>query len=415
MSQYPSALDEEQLGRKSCLNVLVLCILMYPPHAGGAEIQAYYVSNKLAEWGHNVHVISTGPTNQAEDQDKTLFKQSFIRYKWGRFPGNFAFVLKMFSLGYLLRDKIDVVQVHIADMHMVSAFLLSKIANKPYVVTCHGSDIRILRRSTFGKFLKKAMLKNASKVVSISKEIKDILVNEYGLPSQSIKIITNGYDEEWMKRRLDETSNNAPRENPSLVFVGSLREVKDPLNAVEVFKIVSGPVKNVNLQIVGEGPLRQAVERKIEKYGLQDRVTLHGAVSHQRALEILASSAIYVLTSVEEGLPTSLIEAMALGKPVAATSVGGVPEIVSDGVNGLLTPPRLPEKMAQLIERLLKDPVLAKKLGKAAAESVKDFSWNNIAREYLNVYLEVSRQSSGSIKLANAPVAPYAVCKLRMS
>jgi glycosyltransferase involved in cell wall biosynthesis len=311
----------------------------------------------------------------------------------------------MFLLAYLLRNEVDVVQVHIADMPMVPAFLLSKIANKPYVVTCHGSDIRILQRNTFVKFFWEIMLKNASKVVSISKEIKDILVNEYGLPSQSIKIITNGYDEEWVKRHLVETSNSASRENLSLVFVGSLRKVKDPLNLIEVFKIVSERVKNVNLQIVGEGPLRQAVERKIEEYGLQDRVTLHGEVTHQRALEILASSAIYVLTSVEEAQSISLIEAMALGKPVVATSVGGVPEIVLDGMNGLLTPPRLPGRMAQLIEQLLRDPALAENLGKAAAASVKDFSWNNIALEYLNIYRQVCRQRSGSAKLANARIS----------
>ncbi|HVP92862.1 MAG TPA: glycosyltransferase family 4 protein, partial [Acidobacteriota bacterium] len=127
MSQYPSVLDEKELGKKSCLNILVLCILMYPPHAGGAEIQAYYVSNKLAEEGHFVHVISTGPTKQVENQDKTLFKQSFVQHELRRFPGNFAYVLKMFLLAYLLRNEVDVVHVHIADVHMVPAFLLSKI------------------------------------------------------------------------------------------------------------------------------------------------------------------------------------------------------------------------------------------------------------------------------------------------
>jgi len=405
MSQYPSVLDEKELGSaraKSSLNILVLCVLIYPPHAGGVEIHAYYVSNRLAEDGHDVHVISIGPTKQVENQDKTLFKQSFVRHKLRRFPSNFGYMLKVFLLAYLLRNKADIVQVHFADMPMVPAFLLSKIANKPYVVTCHGSDIRILRRNTFTKFVQKILLRKASKVVSVSKEIKGLLVNEYGLPSQSIKVITNGYDEELVKRLLVEASNGASRENLSLVFVGNLRKVKDPLNLVEVFKIVSERVKNVNLQIVGEGPLRQAVERKIEMYGLQNRVTLHGAVSHQRALEILASSTIYVLTSVEEGLPTSLIEAMALGKPVIATSVGGVPEIIIDGVNGLLTPPRLPGRMARLIEQLLKDPALAEKLGKAAAVSVHDFSWNNIAREYLNIYRQVIRQRSGNTKLANA-------------
>lgn len=388
-----SGLNEEKYGKKSKLSILVLCWNIYPYCAAGAEIHAYYVSNMLAEDGNDVQVIAIGPREQVENQVRVMFKQSSVQL-WRRPFGNLAYVVKVFSLAYLLRRGVDVIQVHYAATAMIPAFMLSKIANKPYVVTCHGSDIRILRKKIYIRFLQKILLLNASAVLSVSKEIRGLLMKEYGLPSQSLKLVPNGYDEELVKR-LRVRSSNPVSQNPSLVFVGSLRGVKDPLNLIEVFKVVSERVKNVHLQIVGDGPLRQAVERKIEYYGLQDLVTMHGAVSNQKALEVLASSEIYVSTSVEEGFPTSLVEAMALGKAVVATNVGGVPEIVIDGLNGLLAPPRLPERMARSIELLLKNPVLAEKLGKAAVESVREFSWNNIAQKYLSIYREVSRKGRG--------------------
>lgn len=380
--------------KRDKLSILVFCMYIYPPHVAGAEIHAYYVSNELVEFGHYVRVIAIGPAKQTSDpQVRILFKQSLIQVRRG-FLGNFSYVFKVFLLGYRLRNRIDVVQVHIATTAMIPAFIISKIANKPYVVTCHGSDIRILRKNAFVKLLQRIPLLGASKVFCVSKEIRNLLINEYKIPSQNINLVTNGFDKKLVNRFSAVESSDVSDENPSLVFVGSLRKVKDPLALIEVFKIVSERAKNVRLQIVGDGPLKQTVEKMIQTYGLQGKVILHGAVSHQRALEILASSEIYVLTSVEEGLPTSLIEAMALGKPIVATCVGGVPEIVIDGVNGLLVPPGALEKMAQSIEQLLENPAFAKKLGKAAAESVQDFSWENIAQKYLCTYREVSEQKA---------------------
>jgi len=364
---------------------------IYPPYAGGAEIHAYCVSNTLSENGFNVHVISVAPKKPVTYQVKRMFNQSLVRL-WPRPFDNLAYVFKAFLLAYLRRREFDVIQVHIAGTAMIPAFMISKIAGKPYVVTCHGSDIRIFRKKATVRLLQKILLPKASHVVVISKEIRNILIKEYGLSSKRIMLISNGYDEALVKQLLARPSNSACRKTPSLVFVGSLREVKDPLNLIETFKVISDRVKNIHLQIVGNGHLREAVERKIQSYKLQDQVTLHGMVPHERALEVIASSEIYVSTSVEEGLPTSLIEAMALEKAVVTTGVGGVPEIITNGVNGLLTPPRLPERMAQLIENLLKDPVLAERLGKAAAESVRDFSWNSIAQKYQSIYEEVRRQ-----------------------
>ena len=377
----------------------MICGSIYPHRIGGAELHTYYVSNKLAERGHDVYVITIASRKNVEQQAKTVFKQRLVRPLSLLLPHGLAYLFKVFLQAYIRRREFDIVQVHMALTGMIPAYMLLKIVDKPYVVTCHGSDIRIIGKSAFTRLWQKILLRRASHVVAVSLEIRDLLIQKYGLSSRNITLIRNGYDEKLVQRLRAKNSTVVRHKTPSVVFLGNLREEKDPMNLIEAFRTVSHRVKNIHLQIVGNGHLRTAVEKKIESYKLQNMVTLHGMLPHRQALEVLASSEIFLLTSVEEGIPTSLIEAMALGKAVIATSVGGVPEIVTDGVNGLLTPPRLPERMAQAIEKLLKNPILTERLKKAATKSVEWYSWSKIAEKYERIYETVSswKETSSSL------------------
>lgn len=369
----------------------MLCRYIYPPYVAGAEIHAHYVSNKLAEDGHTVNVISVAPRKQAQHRVRTAFRHSTVRL-WRSPFGNLSYILKAFSLGYLLRNQYDVIQIHIADIPMIPAFLISSILRKPYAVTCHGSDIRLLHKRASIRIWQSFLLLKASHVFAVTNEIKNILVREYRLPLERVSLVPNGYDEEIVKQLRSKSERTTCERTARLVFLGSLRRVKDPLNLIEAFHLISQRMDNVHLEIVGDGNLRSAVERKIDSYKLQDKVTLHGMLCHKRALEILSSSDIYILTSLSEGLPTSLIEAMALGKAVVATNVGGVPEVVRNGENGLLAPPGLPERLAQSVEKLLGNEELAANLRKEAVESVKDYSWRRVAETYQTIYQEITNQ-----------------------
>jgi len=293
-------------------------------------------------------------------------------------------------------EKIDIIQVHIAYHGMLPAYLLSKIVGIPYVVTCHGSDIRILRKRVTTRLWQKILLHNASHIIAVSNEIKNLLIQEYDIPPRSISVIPNGYDDKLIKLIQTNIADQATSKNITLVFVGGLRSVKDPLTLIDAFMMISENQKNVQLHIVGDGDLRLAIEKKIKFYGLQDRITLHGHLPHENVLRILSSSDIFVLTSVEEGLPTSLIEAMALGKPVIATNVGGIPEIVKDGVNGILVPPKSPKSVSEALEKLLANIELRKKLAEAAIESVKDYSWSKIAKKYERIYHKILRKTKNN-------------------
>jgi glycosyltransferase involved in cell wall biosynthesis len=141
--------------------------------------------------------------------------------------------------------------------------------------------------------------------------------------------------------------------------------------------------------IAGEGELRHALERQIRDRHLEKHVILLGFRPDVLSLHKVFD--VFVMSSVTEGLGTSLLDAMACGKPVVATEAGGIPEVVEDGLTGLLVPVRDPEAMAAAIIRLLHDAGLRRQMGEAAILSVRErFSVERMVLDTLRVYQRVA-------------------------
>jgi glycosyltransferase involved in cell wall biosynthesis len=169
---------------------------------------------------------------------------------------------------------------------------------------------------------------------------------------------------------------------PTLVAVGRLQKPKDLLTLVRALGRLRSRFAAL---IVGDGPDRPRVEEEIDRLGLDREVVLAGDSGD--VAELLARSDVFVLSSTSEGLPISILEAMAAGLPVVASSVGGVPEAVADGETGLLVPPRDPVRLAAALERLLDDPTLRRRLGANGRERVREhFGLEAFQRAHLDVY-----------------------------
>jgi glycosyltransferase involved in cell wall biosynthesis len=153
-----------------------------------------------------------------------------------------------------------------------------------------------------------------------------------------------------------------------VVFAGRLaaeKRVEDLLRAV-------ADVPEARLTVVGDGPRRGALEAEARALGVEARVGWLGAVAWGPALlDVLRRSSVLVLPSATEGLPLVLVEAMSQGTPVVATRVGGVPELVEDGVTGLLVPPGRPDELARALRALLEDPPLRRRLARAALDGAR--------------------------------------------
>lgn len=181
------------------------------------------------------------------------------------------------------------------------------------------------------------------------------------------------------------------RPRPLLVSVGRLKAPKDFITLVRALALL--PAGCCDALIVGDGPDRPELEAELRKLGIEDRVRLAGQRDDVRTL--LADADLFALSSVSEGLPVSVLEAMAAELPVVASRVGGVPELVVDGENGFLVPPRDPRELAVALKRLVDDGDLRRHLGAVGRVRAETrFNLNGFRRAHLELYAaELARHS----------------------
>jgi glycosyltransferase involved in cell wall biosynthesis len=372
------------------MNILMLTPELYPYTGGGVAMHAYYVNKFLAsESKHKIVLLAACPIGMRHNPNSLdtqlmefIYLLPFPLQSISYVVNAAKSLITVFMLKY--RGKISAIHAHTAfPAIMFPVFMVSVLYRLPFVITAHGSDVRVLRKVRIVKLFQRFLLNRASYVICVSKEIKQILALEYGLEDDKLVIIPNGYDQTLLSKK--KTRHFQGRER-KIVFVAGLRSDKDPSTLIQAFKRVTNQHAHLKLVIVGDGPLKKSLEAMSKELNIADRVQFYGQVDHEKAMTILAECDIYVLTSINEGLPTSLVEAMALGKPIIATNVGGVPEVIEDGINGLLVPPMSPERVAQAIMQLLNEPQLAKRLAAAATKSIEDYSWINVVKKHEQIY-----------------------------
>jgi glycosyltransferase involved in cell wall biosynthesis len=365
--------------------ILVLCSGIYPEKIGGSEIHIFYTCSRLAEKGYRVFVISPASTfSKIALNEKISFVKISLKL-WPTPLRTLSYIIKSFIVSFKFRKHFDLLHAHAADYPMITAFLFSSFYHKPYIVTCHGSDIRIFGSKFLHRIFQYPFLHNAKKIIAVSSEIAELLTRKYDIPRHKIVIIRNGYDERIIQDFTNIRLCVSSEESKRIICVANMRPEKDHMTLLKGFARVNKTIDKVQLLLIGDGPLREQLEKFCVQHGLYNTKFL-GRLPHRIVLEQIAKSDIFILTSKEEGLPNVIIEALALGKPVVATAVGGIPEMIKDDVNGILIPPKSPECVAEALRRLLIDPDLSRKLGRTASESVKGYSWSRIAENYEAIY-----------------------------
>lgn len=163
----------------------------------------------------------------------------------------------------------------------------------------------------------------------------------------------------------------AAREPGLIAFAGRCTAQKGLLDLLDAAASIAAREPGLRIECAGEGDL-EALRREARARGLGERVTLHGWIGPRERDALLARAAIFVLPSHAEALPMSVLEAMAAGCAVVATRVGGIPDLIEDGVSGLLVPPAAPERLAAALAALLADPAHAARLGSAARATIAE-------------------------------------------
>jgi len=218
------------------------------------------------------------------------------------------------------------------------------------------------------------------KPVAISDRVKETIKQVYGL--QDVSLIYNGIDVEKF------AINDYNRDSPylELIHVGRFLPQKNHDMLIEAFRMIASRHDKVKLKLVGDGELRSAIEDKVKKYGLDNRVEFLGIRKDIPA--ILAASDIFVMSSSWEGLPLTVLEAMSAGLPIVATAVGGIPDVVKD--NGFLIENyRDVELFASKIEELILDKQLRLDMATLSRKLSRRYDIKNTTREYQDLYLKM--------------------------
>ncbi len=284
--------------------------------------------------------------------------------------------------GVVQREHVQVVHAHTG--HAVALAAMAVVATDAKMVVTRRVDFRL--RPNAGTRWKYG---RADRIIAISEAVATALT-ESGLERSRIEIVPSGID---LDRQIAPSqpdvlaSLGVPVGAPIVVMIAALVGHKDPVTFVRAIAAARGRVPALKALLVGEGPLRSDVEAAVAELALRDVLRLTGYRTDADAL--LASADVFVLSSKEEGLGTVLLDALSLGKPVAACAAGGIPEIIQAGISGLLVPPGAAQELGDAIAMILTNAELRARLVAGGLARAQEFSVERTAERTAAVYRRV--------------------------
>ena len=285
---------------------------------------------------------------------------------------------------YIAEDGIDLLHTHgyKADLY---GYVAARGAGKPIVATCHNWLGGTAALGIYNR-LDRMVLKRFNSVAAVSEGVRERLLKSR-IAAEKIKVIANGIDVDAFGRghSLPELRGASGK---VIGVVARLDLQKGFQSLLDAVGQLGERFPSLKVVVVGEGPDRGVIEQMIEQKGLRDKIMLAGGRSDMG--NVYASMDIFVLPSLNEGLPMTVLEAMAASKPVIATRVGAIPRLIEEGKNGLLVNPGDAAALRDAIARLLGDDDLCRRMAARGHESVaENYTAGAMARQYRAMYDEV--------------------------
>ena len=360
------------------------------PTFGGSGIVATELAMALAEGGDEVHVISYALPSRLALVDPRLFFHEVAITHYPLFeypPWSLALASKMVEVARY--QGLDLLHVHYAVPNAVSAVLARSILAPrplPVVTTLHGTDVTLVGNDPSYLETTRWSVLSSDAVTAVSSWLRDATMYQLCLEDKPIEVVPNFID-----RRRYETARHLPGarrwargDERILVHISNFRPVKRVLDVVEVFARVRAKMP-ARLLLVGDGPDRVKAEQRCRQGGLCDDVIFLG--NFPAIEEVLVGADLFLLPSESESFGLAALEALSCEVPVVASDAGGLPEVVSEGVNGFLRPVGAVEAMAAAARELLADRERLRAFGAAGRRAALErFEEGAIVARYREVY-----------------------------
>lgn len=296
-----------------------------------------------------------------------------------------AEIISCLHLVFELRAwRIDLVSAHWNDSR--SGLLAAWLAGIPAIYTEHSivdelyapGEVRLLRR----------LVPLARRVIAVSQSTRRSVIEYLNIPPERVDLIGHAVQFDILPEVNAPAGGNV---SPIVAVMGSLKASKGHIYFLQAARLLLQMHPDTQFMIAGDGSLRAALEKEAGQLGLHGRVRFLGAYENSAVPCILQGVSVVAVPSLSETFGIVALEAMACGVPVVASAVGGLAEVVSDGETGLLVPPRDPAALAAAIARLLDEPALRKRLGRAGREFARRHPPGQIAAQTMSVYKRVIR------------------------
>jgi len=279
----------------------------------------------------------------------------------------------------------DIMHSHRLKENLLAYHSAKNMGHTRLICTQHGmpeplsGKMKVLKRFLLSKYHLTILSRHFRKIVAVSEDIRCRFILEYGFGEEKIGMIRNGTDIPSCFRTKEDGG-------PFVIgSAGRLFPVKDYPFMVEIAREISQRAGDIRFELAGEGPERESILGSIREYGLEKIFFLSGFIDDiPKFYERLD---LYMNTSVHEGIPMSVLEAMAHGMPVIAPNTGGLKEIIEDGLQGFLIDGRDPRKYADACMKLYGDRKLLNAMGAAARRKIeREFSFDKMAARYYEMY-----------------------------
>jgi glycosyltransferase involved in cell wall biosynthesis len=350
--------------------MLKILQIYYEPISSGQSTHVLSLTESLVRRGHQVSVILPERLQQNFDNfsyvGATVIPLQINKILWK--PEAIIEFLRLIH-----QENYQIVHVHSQEAGLVARPLARISGAKSIVYTPQTINIRRTRWNKVYSFIERILAMITDKVISVN-EVDRLRLIHWDIPSRKVISIPNGID---LHPYIEQPDLSVLRkilkietQGPVVMQIGRLSPQKNPIAFLEGANLILRDIPNATFVMVGQGPLKEVLEKRINALELDGRIHI---IDHQpNAYQLPAAADVVTLTSLWEGTPYSLLEAMAWSKPVAATNVNGCSEVVLDGKTGFLSPPGDFKLWANNVSQLLGDPDCAKDMGKLGRRHLEE-------------------------------------------